>query len=261
MLATLNESLKKDLVAALDKGLRYDERKLDEHRPVTVETGVSHTAEGSARVTIGETEVWAGVKLSIGTPFPDKPDDGVLMVSTELLPLASPEFESGPPRIGAIELARVIDRGIREAGTIDTKDLVIEKGEKVWMVSVDLVPFNDAGNLWDACGIAALAALQDARFPKYEDGELNYKEHTDKKLELQKVPVPLTVIKIGDHIVVDPSNQEEAVADARLTVTTMQNNEICALQKGGDEPLSLEDIEKMVSLALDKAKELRKQVA
>jgi len=123
----------------LNNGKRLDKRGLLDYRKIEIESGISpKSADGSARVKIGDTEVVAGVKLEIGEPFPDTPDEGSLMVNVELLPLASPEFESGPPNIDAIELSRVIDRGIRESGSIDVEKLCIEPGKKIWMVFIEV---------------------------------------------------------------------------------------------------------------------------
>ncbi len=257
----MNESLKQHLITCLEKQTRFDGRKLDEFREVKVEKGVSCNAEGSARVKIGNTEVVAGVKLIVDKPYPDTPDQGSLMVNAEFLPLSSKEFETGPPGIRAIETSRVIDRGIREAKAIDVKKLCIEVGEKIWLVSIDICTLNDEGNILDAGGLAALAALQDARFPSYDGTELDYKKKTDKKLPFNKFPLLVTVYKIGSCLLVDPSPEEEKSADARLTVTTMKDGTICALQKGGDTPLTTDEIGGMVDLALDKAKELRKLFA
>jgi exosome complex component RRP42 len=253
----MNESLRAHLLSALKNGIRYDGRKLDEYRKVSVEYNISKSAEGSARVKIGETEVLAGIKLSIEKPYPDTPGVGSLMVGAELLPLSSPEYESGPPTIKAIELARVVDRGIREAKAIDTKKLCIEVGEKVWIVCIDICTINDAGNLFDASALAALAALQDAKFPSYDGTTLDYKTKTEEKLPLLKLPVSVTVYKIGESLLVDPAIDEES-CDARLTVTSLQDGTICALQKGGNSPLSREEVKGMVRLGLEKAKELRK---
>ncbi len=255
----MNESLKKHLADCLAKGIRLDRRKLDEYRKVSVEYGISKSAEGSARVIIGDTVVLAGVKLSIVKPYPDTPDAGSLMVDAQLLPLSSPEFETGPPGIEAIEVARVVDRGIREAKSIDVKKLCIEVGEKVWMVSIDVCTINDAGNILDAAGLAAIAALGDAKFPKYDGTEIDYKQHTNEKLPLAKHPVPVTVYKLGNTLFVDPTTEEHNAYDAKLTITTT-NGHICALQKGGDSPLTIDDIKKMVELGVKKAEELRKKL-
>lgn len=250
--------LKEHIIKLLKADTRLDGRKpLEFRKPITVETGVTKTAEGSARVKIGGTEVIVGVKLEIITPYPDAPDQGTIMVGAELLPLSSPDFESGPPGIKAIELARVVDRGIRESKAIDFKALCVEEGEKAWVVVIDICSINEEGNLLDASALATLAALKDTRFPKYEDGKIIYEEKTDKKLPLTKEPLPVTVLKIGDKFIVDPVIDEEKVLDARLTVASTSDGTLCAMQKGGEDPLTTEDILKMVDIALDKSKELR----
>ena len=217
----------------LEKDNRLDGRKLEQYRDgISIEYGVSKTADGSALVTIGETKVMAGVKMELGTPYPDSPDQGTLMVNVELLPLSSPKFEPGPPSIQAIELARVIDRGIRESHSIDFKKLCVTVGEKAWTVIVDICPINDAGNLFDIGALATIAAIRNARLPALKDGIVDFKTKTDETLPLTKVPLSCTVLKIGDKFIIDPLNAEEKVADSRLTVATTEKDEICALQKG-----------------------------
>ncbi|MCK4522094.1 MAG: exosome complex protein Rrp42 [Nanoarchaeota archaeon] len=253
------ENQKQHIINFLNKGLRFDRRKLDEYRDISLETGVSKNAEGSARVRIGETDLIVGIKLELGEPYPDSPDEGTIMVGAELLPLSNPEFESGPPRIEAIELARVVDRGIRESKVLDFKKLCIKKGEKIWIVIIDIVTINVDGNLFDASALAAMAALKDAQLPKIKDNKILYKEPTKDKLPLSaKEPVAVTVCKIGDYLIIDPTSEEEKVIDARLTVAITKEGKICAMQKGGTTPLSAGDIDKMVELAAKKCEELRK---
>ena len=73
--------------------------------------------------------------MELGVPYSDTPDEGSLMVGAEFLPMASSDFEMGPPGVDAIELARVVDRSIRESEAIDMKKLCIETGKKMWIVS------------------------------------------------------------------------------------------------------------------------------
>ena len=241
------------------KNQREDGRAFDEYRqPVSVEYAVSEkSAEGSARVTIGDTVVVAGVKLELGKPYPDTPDEGSIMVNVELLPLSSPEFESGPPSIDSIELARVVDRGIRESKAIDFKKLCIKEGEQMWMVVIDIYPINAAGNLFDACALAALAALKDARYPAIKNDKVDYKTRTDEPLPIAKLPISCTVHKIEGKYFVDPLRDEELASDARLSVAVTENGKICALQKGGNSPFTDDDISAILDLALKKSKELR----
>ncbi|MEM2916394.1 MAG: exosome complex protein Rrp42 [Candidatus Woesearchaeota archaeon] len=253
--------MKEHILKYITKGLRYDGRKMDEYRPITIHYGVSHMAEGSARVKIGETEVIAGVKLGVEEPYPDTPDQGNLMVNAELTPMSSPLFETGPPGDQATELARVVDRGIRESKAIDLTKLCIKEKEKVWSVMIDICTINDAGNLLDAAALAAVAALTDAVFPEInEEGIVDYGKKTNKKLPLLQVPVEVTVIRIGEHLLVDPLPEEEAVADARLTVAFNEKDMLCAMQKGGEAPLSVDEIMSMIDMAQEKAKELRKKL-
>ena len=250
--------LRSHIISLLNFDTRLDGRKLTEYRkPIEIERGLVKTAEGSARVKIGETQVIVGVKMGVGEPYPDTPNEGTIIVGVELLPLSNPEFELGPPGIQAIELARVVDRGIRESKAVDFKKLCIEPGKKVWLLIIDICTLNDAGNLFDASSLAALAALMDTKYPSFDGEKVDYKQKTDKKLELEKMPIAVTVIKIGDKFIVDPDTEEEKVIDGRLTVASIEDGTLCALQKGGDFPLTIEDIDKMLDIGIEKGKELR----
>ncbi len=257
----MDNALKEHISEALGKGLRLDGRKLDEFRPISIEVGKVATAEGSAEIRCGETHVVVGVKMEVGKPYSDRPDSGTLMVNAELRPISNPLFETGPPTIESIEVARVIDRTIRESKTIDEKKLCIKAGEKVWMANIDVCPLNHDGNLIDIGALAALAALKDTKMPKIDaNGQADYHEHTDEGLALESFPVAVTIVKIGSNLLVDPTDEEMRVADARLTVGSLEDGRICALQKGGDGPLTIDDIERMIDLAITTGKELRKLV-
>lgn len=253
---------KEYIESILAKDLRLDNRKPKDYRKITIETDISpKSALGSARVRIGDTEVIAGVKMDAGEPYPDTPDEGAMIVNAELLPLASPKFESGPPSVDAIELSRVVDRAIRESKAIDTKKLCIKEGEKVWLVFIDIYPINDSGNLFDAAYLAAITALKNTKMLKYDTKEdkVIY-EKTNKSLPLLNIPVECTIVKINNVFLVDPTYEEEEAMDARLTVAVLEDNSICAMQKGGDQPLTPEEVLKMIDLAIEKAKELRKKL-
>ncbi len=246
----MDKEAQENIIKLLSEGLRQDDRKFEQFRDIEIELGVVEMAEGSARVKCGGTEVIAGVKMKLDKPYPDSADKGMLMVSAELTPLSNPRFESGPPSIEAIEVARVIDKGLREGPAMKVKELCIEVGEKVWLVNVDICPINEDGNLIDIGGIAAIAALNNARFPLVEkDGKVNYKKKTKNKLPLDDEPLPITVIKIGETFIIDPTENEVAVLDARVTFIFRKDGKICAVQKGGEGPLSVEDIKKMSDLA------------
>ena len=252
---------KRRIIEYLDKGKRFDNRSPFEYRDLSIELGFSKNAEGSARVKLGDTEVVAGIKLSVGTPYSDSPNSGVLITTTELSPMASSKFEPGPPAIFSVELARIVDRGIRESGFIDFEKLSIKEGELVWMVNLDIYPLNDAGNLIDAAGIAAIAALSNAFLPKLEEDKVQFGELTTKKLPLaETMPIAMTFHKIGKHLILDPTVEEEESSEARLTVaisTDKKEDFINALQKGGDKPFTIEETHSIIENAFKTYKKLK----
>ncbi|MEK6887343.1 MAG: exosome complex protein Rrp42 [Candidatus Aenigmatarchaeota archaeon] len=246
----------------IENGKRVDGRSLDSYRDIVIETDVVTSAEGSARVRLGDTVVLAGVKVDVGTPFADTPDEGVLMVGVEFVPLANPDFESGPPREEAIEVARVVDRAIRESKSIDTKKLCITPKEKVWMIYVDVDVLDDHGNLIDATSLAALAALRSTKMPILnEDGRVDHEKKGTEPLPIKGNPLCTTFVKIGDQIAVDPSLSEIRAMDARLTVGTFEENghvKLCSMQKGGSTGMTVEELERIIHMAEQKGAELRK---
>lgn len=246
-------TLKKDYIYNLMvKGKRVDGRKFDEFRDIKVETNVIDKAEGSAKVYIGDTQVLVGVKLQTGTPYPDSRDKGVIITNLEMNPIAAPNFEPGPPREDAIEMARVVDRGIRESGAIDLKKLCITEGEAVWIAFIDVHVLNDAGNLVDASSLGAIAALLTTRVPNEEYG---FGEDVD--LAMKETPVGVTIAKIGSKLMVDPSKDEQAICEARLTVVSSSDGSVAGMQKMGSAPFTEAEALEAIELACKKAGDIR----
>lgn len=237
-------------------GKRVDGREFDEIRPIKIETGVINTAEGSARVKLGATDVLVGVKIGVGEPFSDSPKQGVLTTNAEMVPMASPSFETGPPSKDSIELARVIDRGIRESNCIDMEKLCIKEGEKVWIVYIDVHVLDYDGNLIDAGAIGAIAALKTAMLPM----SMVTPGAESVPLPVSHVPIPCTAAKFGHHIVLDPCLDEELIADARLTVCTDEDGNIRAMQKGLSGSFTLDEVKKIVKLSTEKGNETRSKI-
>lgn len=235
-------------------GKRIDGRAPDEFRPLTIEKGTIGSAEGSARVHLGKTDVLVGIKMDLGEPYSDTPNKGVLTTAAELIPMASPTFESGPPREKAIELARVVDRGIRETKTVDLEKLCIEPGEKVWILFLDMHILDYDGNLFDACSYGVLGGLTNTTVPASRI------EQEDFKLEVLHQPVSVTAAKVGDSIFLDPSLDEERIADARLTVAIDENGAIRAMQKGLNGSFTFDEVKKVIDLARNAGNELRPKI-
>ena len=249
----------KRIAELVSSGKRLDGRGLTDYREIQVEPGVIERAEGSARIRLGKTEVIVGIKIETGEPFPDIPNEGVLTVNAELVPLASPSFEPGPPGEDAVELARIVDRGIRESKAIEMEKLCVEPKKKVFVVFIDVWVLNHDGNLIDASAMAALAALLNAKMFNYEleEGEIKIKPGYTP-LPIRNYPIPVTFAKINGKLVVDPWLEEEQVMDARLTMTFDKEEKICAIQKGGYGYFTTQQILEAAKIAREKTGELRK---
>ena len=261
-MSTMLTRVRKNQIGQLiDTGKRLDGRGLTDYREFTIEEGLIERAEGSARIRLGKTEVLVGVKVETGAPFPDTPNDGVLTVNAELVPLASASFEPGPPDESSIELARIVDRGIRESKMVDSTKLCIEAGKKVFVVFVDVYVLNHDGNLIDASALAAVSALVNTKMPNYEveDGEVKIKTGYSP-LPLKDHPITVTVAKINGKLVVDPWIEEEQVMEARISMAINDDGNICAIQKGCAGFFTPQQISEAAKIIQEKAAELRKKL-
>jgi len=250
----------KQIAQLIAKGTRLDGRGPTDYRETKIEQGIIERAEGSARVLLGRTEIVVGTKVETGEPFSDTPNEGVLTVNAELVPLASSTFEPGPPDENSIELARIVDRGIRESKAIDTEKLCIEPGKSVFVIFVDVYVLNHDGNLIDASALAAVAALLNTKMPNYEveEGTVKIKPGYTP-LPMRKRPITITFAKIGDKLIVDPWLEEEQVMDSRLSIAIDDDGSICAMQKGGAGYFTQEQVIEAAKIAKEKAEEIRKK--
>ena len=270
---TISPVIKQEhLYKLVEQGKRADGRQFNQYRPITIEPGIISKAEGSARVRIGNTQVIAGIKMSIGDPYSDTPNSGVITTAAELIPLASPDFESGPPDQQTIELARVVDRGIRESEVIDLDKLCIIPGEKIWIIFIDIHIIDYDGNLFDAASLAALAALFNAKVPitqlmqtleKIKEqnpaAQAYLEEHPDNyPLPLRDPPISCTFVKFNNAIVVDPSIDEQDIAEARITVATDPSGDIRAMQKGLKGSFTADEIKKIIKESVINGSDIRK---
>jgi len=224
------------IVSLLDHGKRTDGRAFDEYREIKVIPGYIVKAEGSAIVKIGRTKVIAGVKAQLGNPYPDTPNSGVVTATVELTPIGSPDFESGPPRDRAIEVARVTD---------------------------SLYVLDHDGNMFDACELAALSALKNTQIPEFkivkdDNGEETVELlETTKPLQIDHLPISCTFAKLGKNLILDPGLKEETIQDTRLTLSFTEENKICATQKGETGSFTTEEIKKCIDIAEERSKEIR----
>jgi exosome complex component RRP42 len=79
----------------------------------------------------------------------------------------------------------------------------------------------------------------------------------DMPMPIRDMPVSVTLVDIGGEMMIDPDLDEETVCDTRITIVSNQDGSISGMQKSGDGALTEEKLLKAVSLACQKASELR----
>ena len=106
---------------------RADGRKLTSLRPITIETGVSKFAEGSARVSFGDTQVLCLATLQESVPkHLEGKGTGWVTAEYAMLPRSTPERSqresiAGRPGGRTFEIQRLVGRALRAA--VDLKAL------------------------------------------------------------------------------------------------------------------------------------------
>ncbi|KAB2619767.1 exosome complex component RRP42, partial [Pyrus ussuriensis x Pyrus communis] len=190
-------------------------------RPINAKTGVISQANGSARVRMGATDVIASVKAELGRPTALQPDKGKVFINVDCSPTAAPMFEG---------------RGGEELSAESRSD----------------------GNLLDALGTAIKAALRDTGIPRVnvaagasgdEQPEVDVSDEEFLQFDTSKVPVIVTLTKVGKHYIVDATSEEESQMSSAVSISVNRQGHICGLTKRGGAGLDPSIILDMVSVA------------
>src|SRR5882724_6899990 len=119
--------------------MRTDNRRPDQMRPVTIETGYLKTAEGSALISVGNTRVLCAASIEDGVPqFLRGTGKGWVTAEYAMLPRATAkrtprEVTKGRPSGRTHEIQRLIGRSVRSV--VDMAAL----GERTVMIDCDVL--------------------------------------------------------------------------------------------------------------------------
>lgn len=272
--------------------VRADGRELLQQRKIRVQFRRSES-ESQAEVQLGRTRVIGNVHGEIVPPFPDRPTEGFLHFAVELSPMASPSFEAtasagrgAASSVAAAELARLVERGVRESRALDTEALAVVAGEKVWSITCHVHVVDHGGNLVDAASLAAIAALMHYRRPEVAVKEgtnggvtvYSVDEHAAVPLSLHHIPISISFCFLlpaanthnsnGDDdemnadedgepiIFMDPTDREERITDARMSFTFNSFRELCAVHKIGGAAISQSTVLRCANAAAARVVEL-----
>eukprot|EP01126_Amoeba_proteus_P055967 TRINITY_DN697_c0_g1_i5.p1 TRINITY_DN697_c0_g1~~TRINITY_DN697_c0_g1_i5.p1 ORF type:complete len:289 (+),score=73.39 TRINITY_DN697_c0_g1_i5:86-952(+) len=228
------------IVDGIKQDIRADGRARLDYRPLCLETGIVTQANGSARVVLSGTDVMVGVKVELEEPSEEKPNQGRVEVAVECCPSASPEFEGRGGDALNLELARLLERYLNLPTTLDLKALCLVPYKQCWVIYVDALVLDSAGNLFDALSIATRAALLSTEIPVVsvventeEGGHFDIELGEDlQSLPILDIPVFVTLTRIGSTALVDTTLEEEYCSECRIAFAVNSKGIICTTQKG-----------------------------
>jgi exosome complex component RRP45 len=242
------------LHAAKVKHLRVDGRTLKQARKCALRVRRVSQTNSLAECQLGQTRVSCIVSAELVAPYPDRPGEGFLLVTSETMPCASPGDSS-------TQLLHLVEKSLRDSRALDVEGLCVAAGIKVWAVRCQLVVECDGGSVVDAASLAALAALTHFRRPEVSVvGETVTVHGLDDKtpvaLAIHHVPLCVTLGFILEEdrtsalLLVDPTHVEEKACVGMVTVVLNAHQEICGWHKTGA-ALSVESVKQAVDLAVD----------
>jgi len=168
-----------------------------------------------------------------------------------------------------------IQRVVRTSGVVDLAGLGIVSGKAAWRLNVGCVVLNDAGNLFDAGLLGCMSALVNTRLPRTqvddkagqsdamvrvvagEDADNCGSGGVKLKLNIDCMPIPLTIGMFDDKLLVDPDDEEEDILDGTLTVVVNLADGIVSMDKRGRTIMTPEQLAACVHMARGRGKELR----
>ncbi|XP_063221500.1 exosome complex component RRP42 isoform X2 [Bacillus rossius redtenbacheri] len=213
-----------------------------QYRPIELETDVVPHASGSACLRLANTHVLVGVKTEIDVPFPERPDEGKLEFFIDCSANATPAFEGRGGEELAVEISNSLARAYQSPQSFNLKALNIMPGQQCWKLYVDILILECGGNLFDAISLAVKAALHNTQIPQVKavsvDGgqlELNLSDDPFDcwRLDLSQAPVLMTLCKVGEHCILDPTGEEETCCAASAVVAVTPQARVTSVFKTG----------------------------
>mmetsp|Transcript_50076 Transcript_50076/g.128889 ORF Transcript_50076/g.128889 Transcript_50076/m.128889 type:complete len:295 (-) Transcript_50076:25-909(-) len=248
----------------VNANIRQDGRDRYTHRHVSLESGILEQANGSARVKLGGTDVVAAVKAELMVPTEGEKNEGRVKCGVECTSIAGPSFEGRAAEDRNAALASMLEKLVTHEGAIDLRKLCLVEGQHAWLLYIDVQVISVGGNMMDAITLAARGALANAKIPNLrvvqgatedkKEVELSNDPDDVMGIDVKLVPLSVTLTLVGNHYIVDPTEEEEMSATSTLTVGVNGDGNICAIEKSGVRGMSTDGMSKCLSLAKAVAK-------
>ncbi|KAJ7220064.1 ribosomal protein S5 domain 2-type protein [Mycena pura] len=170
----------------------------------------------------------------------------------------------GSPSEEEITITRMLDKVLRRSDAVDKESLCILAGQRVWHLRLTLHCLSDAGNMLDCACLAGIVALKHFRRPDIEvtGDEVTIHPPSERApipLSMHHTPFCFTFAFFPDaetSPVLDPSQLEHRLSAGLMSIALNAQRELCVVQKLGGVPLGMDEILRLVDVAVRKAKEL-----
>ncbi|XP_055380092.1 exosome complex component RRP42 [Condylostylus longicornis] len=229
----LSEAEKAFILHGVEDELRLDGRSCKDYRPMELETDIVSHASGSARLRLANTDVLAAVKTEIDTPNSETPNCGKIEFFVDCSANATPAFEGRGGEELAVELADTLAKAYESTSAFDLTTLCILTGQQCWKLYVDVLILECGGNLFDAVSLAVKSALYNTKIPKVtaalmDGGSCDLKLSDDPydctRINTEHIPIFVTICKIGDACVIDPSAEETECSSVSVVISVSQRD-------------------------------------
>ncbi|TRY63837.1 hypothetical protein TCAL_04901 [Tigriopus californicus] len=257
----------------IENGIRVDGRRsLHDFRPVTISQGTISSADGSAVIKQGNSVFVCGIKLELAPPNPNEQNKGFIVANVDLPPLCHSQFKPGPPSEQAQVASKFVKEVLENSGIVKLEDLNIKEGKLSWVVNVDIMCLNHDGNVLDCALKALLMAFTDLTLPEVtlqEDdeavvetgGKIVVNNEKRSKLTLHSKPIACSMAIFDEKILVDPTEQEEALAESLVTVVLDANSgDLVHFYKPGGSSISRQKMQECTGLAKKQYKTIAKSI-
>jgi ribonuclease PH len=201
--------------------MRPDGRKPDELRPVEIATGYLKTAEGSALITVGNTQVLcaASVETSV-PPFLRNTGKGWVTAEYSMLPRATStrttrEVAKGRPSGRTHEIQRLIGRSLR--AVIDLSAL----GERSIILDCDVIQADGGTRVASITGAYVALALAVKQMQKYK---------MVSKSPLTGAVAAISVGMLKGEAILDLCYEEDSSADVDANVVMTDDGRFIEFQ-------------------------------
>jgi exosome complex RNA-binding protein Rrp42 (RNase PH superfamily) len=243
-------------------GVRRDGRGLIDYRTLQLENNILPHVNGSSRVLLSESmDVICSIKMDIIECLKDYPDKGVLMISADISPSCGIKIDEKKRVEMSSRVSERLQSILLGSSAINLNDLCIISGKYCWILHIDLIINQLDGDPLDVCSVAAYIALQSTRIPKIDTiiGESGRPDDfqvcgdlaSSKALQINHIPIYITVVKIGNSFIMDATSAEHASADCAFTVAIDENGNICGMFKlHGHTSLAIPELSQMLEVRI-----------